>query len=49
MWRGGEKLLGSGYRTGFGDESEGGIRYLTLLVMMMMMVMTMMVMMKKKG
>lgn len=23
MWRGGEKLLGSGYRTGFGDESEG--------------------------
>lgn len=48
MWRGGEKLLGSGYRTGFGDESEGGIRYLTLLVMMMM-VMTMMVMMKKKG
>lgn len=25
MWRGGEKLLGSGYRTGFGDESRGGI------------------------
>lgn len=23
VWRGGEKLLGSGYRTGFGDESEG--------------------------
>lgn len=23
MWRGGGKLLGSGYRTGFGDESEG--------------------------
>lgn len=23
MWRGGEKLLGSGYRTGFGDESGG--------------------------
>lgn len=25
MWRGGEKLLGSGYRTGFGDESGGGM------------------------
>lgn len=53
MWRGGEKLLGSGYRTGFGVESEGdnlyvgGIRYLALL-MMMMVVMTMMVMMEKK-